>query len=79
MTDTTDYRRYQMAAKNARGESVTMSSNILNKIMFMAYHLQKDGWFGTIGEMRPSGDQHLFSTIHSFPDNSTLGIHPYAR
>lgn len=68
--DIHDQRRYQMAAKNAKGEYLTMSSNILNKIMFMSHHLQMDGWFGHIVELiRMEGEQSTFKSIYNFPDN----------
>lgn len=66
--DIHDQRRFQMAAKNAKGESITMSSNILNKIMFMSYHLQMDGWFGHIVELiQVEGENHTFKSIYDFP------------
>lgn len=68
--DIHDQRHYRMAATNAKGESITMSSNILNKIMFMSYHLQRDGWFGHIVELvQVEGEKSTFKSIYDFPNN----------
>lgn len=68
--DVHDQRRFQMAAKNAKGEILTMSSNILNKIMFMSYHLQMDGWFGHIVELiQVEGEKSTYKTIYTFPSS----------